>query len=54
MSNAWRYFLSGTPTAVGSFTFKVTVKTVDVFRVVAAAIHGRGAGVSRTVRLTVN
>jgi hypothetical protein len=55
-SGAWHVWNSTTVNASGkySFTFKVTVKTVDVFRVVAAAIHGRGAGVSRTVRLTVN
>jgi hypothetical protein len=55
-SGAWHVWNSTTVDANGkySFTFKVTVKTVDVFRVVAAAIHGRGAGVSRTVRLTVN
>ncbi len=55
-SGRWHVWNSTTVNANGkySFTFKVTVKTVDVFRVVAAAVHGRGAGVSRTVRLTVN
>jgi hypothetical protein len=55
-SGAWHVWNSTTVDANGkySFTFKVTVKTVDVFRVVAAAVHGRGVGVSRKVELTVD
>jgi GH25 family lysozyme M1 (1,4-beta-N-acetylmuramidase) len=55
-SGAWHVWNSTTVDANGkySFRFKVTVKTVDVFRVVAAAVHGRGPGISRTVRLTVD
>jgi GH25 family lysozyme M1 (1,4-beta-N-acetylmuramidase) len=55
-SGAWHVWNSTTVDANGkyAFTFKVTVKTVDAFRVVAAAVHGRGAGISRTVRLTVD
>jgi GH25 family lysozyme M1 (1,4-beta-N-acetylmuramidase) len=55
-SGAWHVWNSAKVDANGkySFTFKVTVKTVDVYRVVSEAVGGRGAGISRTLRLTVD
>jgi GH25 family lysozyme M1 (1,4-beta-N-acetylmuramidase) len=54
-SGAWHVWKTKTINPDGTYSFAIhpTVKTVDVYRVVSQAIDHRGAGISRTVRLTV-
>jgi lysozyme len=54
-SGAWHVWNTRKVSATGTYSFKIhpTAKTVDVYRVVSAALHHRGQGISPTVRLTV-
>jgi GH25 family lysozyme M1 (1,4-beta-N-acetylmuramidase) len=54
-SGAWHVWKTKKVDSTGhySFTIHPTTRTVDVYRVVSQAIGHRGAGISKTVRLTV-
>jgi lysozyme len=54
-SGAWHVWSTKKVDASGRYSFAIhpTTKTVDVYRVVSQAGGHRGAGISRTVRLTV-
>jgi GH25 family lysozyme M1 (1,4-beta-N-acetylmuramidase) len=54
-SGAWHVWKTKKVDSTGHFSFTIhpTTRTVDVYRVVSQAIGHRGAGISKTVRLTV-
>jgi GH25 family lysozyme M1 (1,4-beta-N-acetylmuramidase) len=54
-SGAWHVWKTKKVDATGHYSFKIhpTTRTVDVYRVVSQAVDHRGAGISKTVRLTV-
>jgi GH25 family lysozyme M1 (1,4-beta-N-acetylmuramidase) len=54
-SGGWHVWATSTVSATGHYSFTITPTdaTVDRYRVMSAALNGRGAGISPTVQLTV-